>query len=107
MRVQLGETLELSCVAGGYPIPTVNWTRVDGLPESSKVGPNGTLIIPQLKKGDGGKYLCTAKNSMEKKTYPVSLELQFPVDSKFSRHHDSKLLVPFMKFIPNFVWSSA
>ena len=101
MSVKLGETVKLSCVAGGYPIPTVNWTRVDGLPESSKVGPNGTLIIPQLKKGDVGKYLCTAKNSIGEKIYPVSLELQFPVDSKFSRHHDSELLVR------NFVWSSA
>ena len=85
VRVQLGETVKLSCVAGGYPIPTVNWTRVDGLPKSSTVGPNGTLIIRRLEKGDDGQYLCTAKNPVGKKTHPVSLKLQLPVDSKFSR----------------------
>ena len=87
MRVQLGEMVKLSCVAGGYPIPTVNWTRVDGLPVSSKVGPNGSLIIPQLKKGDAGQYLCTAKNAVGKKIHPVSVELQSPTDleSEFSR----------------------
>jgi hypothetical protein len=78
VKVQLGETVKLNCAARGFPRPTVNWTRVDGLPKSSKVEQNGTLIIHKFKKGDEGKYLCTADNSLGKKSHPVFVDLQYP-----------------------------
>lgn len=81
IRAELGETLKLNCVASGVPSPKVTWSRVHGLPESSKVGSNGSLIIPQLKKGDDGQYVCTATNVVGKKSHSVSVELQYPIDN--------------------------
>ena len=75
--IQLGQTVKLDCSAGGYPIPTIAWSR-DGheeLPISSRKRPNGSLIIESLKKEDRGQYVCVAKNSLGMKSHSVILQL--------------------------------
>ncbi|XP_062506265.1 roundabout homolog 1-like isoform X1 [Corticium candelabrum] len=80
VTVEQGKRVKLECAATGYPSPTITWSRVDEVLESSKVSANGSLIIESAKKGDNGQYMCTAKNAVGKKTYSFSLDLQLPVE---------------------------
>ena len=82
VTVEQGKRVKLECAATGYPSPTITWSRVDEVLESSKVSANGSLIIESAKKGDSGQYMCTAKNAVGKKTYSFSLDLQLPVEGK-------------------------
>ena len=85
VTVQQGERVKLQCLATGYPSPTITWSRVDEVLESSRVSANGSLIIESAKKGDSGQYMCTAKNAVGKKTYSFSLDMQLPVEGKIAR----------------------
>lgn len=67
VRARLGETVKLNCIAKGYPIPTVTWTRVDGLPDLSRVESDGSLIMPHIEIGDDGQYSALQKMQWERK----------------------------------------
>ncbi|XP_025103213.1 hemicentin-1-like isoform X1 [Pomacea canaliculata] len=63
--VLLGNTANLSCQAGSYPIPTVSWFHGDQvlLPGSQIVISSlGDLTIHEARLEDGGQYTCVAEN---------------------------------------------
>ena len=71
----VGETVVLSCVTYGLPLPTISWTR-DGLPLRSPFIVNeteivsdhvtflrSTLVLCALRVPDDGQYSCSASNN--------------------------------------------
>ena len=82
VTVQEGQDVKLDCFAKGVPSPTVTWSRRHKKLESSKVDANGSLIIKSVSKDDSDQYTCIAKNSLGKKTYSFTMNLQLPNESK-------------------------
>ena len=82
VTVQQGQNIKLQCLATGYPSPTITWSRTDGVLESGKVNANGSLVLENVKKGDSGQYMCTAKNALGKKTYSCLVDMQLEVKGK-------------------------
>ena len=59
MTILSGSNVTLLCVTEGYPSPEVSWVK-DGNAIQNKAD---TLSIPNSRKSDQGRYVCTAKNS--------------------------------------------
>ena len=83
--IRQGQYVKLECLATGVPFPTISWTRGDEQLNDSSVTDNGTLIIQSAKQENGGEYKCTAKNTLGKKTYTFSVNLQMSLESEFIR----------------------
>lgn len=68
-EVQLGHSVELPCIASGYPNPTIRWLK-DGrpLPSDSRWTRRITgLTIADLRVEDSGNYICEVTNSFGSK----------------------------------------
>lgn len=68
-EVQVGHSVELPCVASGYPNPTIRWLK-DGrpLPSDSRWTRRITgLTISDLRLEDSGNYICEVTNSFGSK----------------------------------------
>lgn len=78
------EEIRLECVAFGYPVPTYNWTRVNGdLPRHSyQIKYNRVLIIPNATINDNGDYLCTVRN--DRKTLEKQIQLNIQMKPNFT-----------------------
>ncbi|XP_067855020.1 neural cell adhesion molecule L1-like protein isoform X1 [Heptranchias perlo] len=61
-----GETLQLECIAEGFPTPQISWTKMDGdMPKhtATEENFNKTLKIINVTELDDGKYQCKAENT--------------------------------------------
>ncbi|CAJ1085442.1 neural cell adhesion molecule L1-like protein isoform X1 [Xyrichtys novacula] len=60
-----GQSLELECIPEGYPTPEVTWMKLgEEMPLRVKYNNFGKqLTIFAVEEQDGGKYMCSAKNS--------------------------------------------
>lgn len=60
-----GENLQLECISHGYPTPKIGWMKLgDRLPPRAQLNNFGKMLrISAVEESDGGKYMCTAKNS--------------------------------------------
>ncbi|XP_015778168.1 PREDICTED: hemicentin-2-like [Acropora digitifera] len=57
------QNISITCNATGQPQPRVTWSNAVGhFPESRTTVTNGVLNIYQLRRKDGGVYICKAKN---------------------------------------------
>ncbi|GLD49762.1 hemicentin-1, partial [Lates japonicus] len=60
-----GEEVRIRCSASGYPPPRLVWTHNDMFIMASsryRMTPDGTLVIRNMEKKDGGVYGCLASN---------------------------------------------
>ncbi|XP_053172851.1 neural cell adhesion molecule L1-like protein [Scomber japonicus] len=59
-----GQALQLECLPGGFPTPTVEWKKMgDKLSTRTTFNNFGKLLtISAVEESDEGKYMCTAKN---------------------------------------------
>ncbi|XP_061793639.1 leucine-rich repeats and immunoglobulin-like domains protein 2 isoform X1 [Nerophis lumbriciformis] len=75
--VARGETAVLQCIAGGSPVPRLNWTKDDGplvLTERHFfAAANQLLIIVDAGPVDAGKYTCVVSNTVGTKRGHVYL----------------------------------
>ncbi|GIY41007.1 ig-like domain-containing protein [Caerostris extrusa] len=66
---KIGQTIELYCIAQGYPVPSYTWYKQEGtrmLPMSSNRRiqvVRSTLLIHKASKIDTATYVCVANNS--------------------------------------------
>lgn len=52
-----------SCIATGFPSPTITWSRVfPSLPEERSFSRTGNFTIVNITAGDSGVYMCKATN---------------------------------------------
>ncbi|KTF85092.1 hypothetical protein cypCar_00012330, partial [Cyprinus carpio] len=66
VEVTVGSDAVLSCIASGYPVPTITWSKVENeLPPKSKQDGH-VLTVPSVTHSDAGTYKCTAANKQGK-----------------------------------------
>lgn len=60
-----GKDLQLECLPGGYPSPTVEWIKMgDKLPERTQYENFGKLlVVSKVDESVEGKYMCKVQNS--------------------------------------------
>jgi len=59
-----GQNITIACSATGQPHPNITWSKsIDSLPDRTVVK-NGALTIYNMKREDGGAYVCKAKNTL-------------------------------------------
>ncbi|XP_052806024.1 LOW QUALITY PROTEIN: cell adhesion molecule DSCAM-like [Mya arenaria] len=86
----MGSTVQLACVADGWPLPTYRWSR-DGHslnvsdPRYSQFG--GDLVIKGVKLGDGGRYSCNASNPRGSANADRSLNVIAPLSAAIIPGH--------------------
>ena len=81
-----GTTFQVTCQAGGYPLPAVTWTRAAmPLPAGKTTLNQGTLTIKNLSPADNGFYDCVATNIMGTKKRRINLAVQVR-SGLYSRH---------------------
>lgn len=78
MTAVAGESIYLPCVAVGNPSANVSW-EYNGQPVSKfpryEVGLNGSLMIEDARKEDGGIYTCIPFNKWQGKKREAKLEV--------------------------------
>lgn len=91
-----GQSFRLPCVAKGYPVPKVTWSR-DGVripvDQRQSVSDDNTLHISSVQKGDSGQYKCTAQSSNKKEERIVAVtvfELPKPTIASQTWHEGKK-----------------
>uniref|UniRef100_A0A673B0U6 Down syndrome cell adhesion molecule like 1 n=1 Tax=Sphaeramia orbicularis TaxID=375764 RepID=A0A673B0U6_9TELE len=80
-EVQIGHSVELPCIASGYPNPTIRWLK-DGrpLPADSRWTRRITgLTISDLRLEDSGNYICEVTNSFGSKEVTGHLNVIEPL----------------------------
>uniref|UniRef100_A0A671X927 DS cell adhesion molecule like 1 n=1 Tax=Sparus aurata TaxID=8175 RepID=A0A671X927_SPAAU len=80
-EVYAGQSIELPCIAGGYPSPTVRWLK-DGrpLPSDARWTRRLTgLTISDLRQEDSGSYACEVTNSFGSKEVSGQLHVIDPL----------------------------
>ncbi|XP_014219381.1 contactin [Copidosoma floridanum] len=90
-----GDQVRMECIAFGFPVPSYNWTRVDGdLPRGAYLmNHNRVLMIPRVKIEDQGEYVCRARN--EKISIKNSVQLLIQAAPNFTvpladKHMDNR-----------------
>ncbi|XP_030391158.1 hemicentin-2 isoform X2 [Gopherus evgoodei] len=82
LKVLVGHTLDLPCVAHGDPVPKLRWSK-DSSPlrvgdQDFLEGPNGTINILDVRVSDSGRYRCTAASSAGEDTIEFVVEVLEP-----------------------------
>ncbi|XP_066593308.1 lachesin [Prorops nasuta] len=61
-----GQSVQLDCYAGGFPLPRISWRRENNaiLPTGGSIYRGNTLKISSIRKEDRGTYYCVAENGV-------------------------------------------
>ncbi|KAK7132379.1 hypothetical protein R3I93_018809 [Phoxinus phoxinus] len=96
-EVTVGSDAVLPCIASGYPVPTIIWSKVENeLP--SKCRQDGhVLTVPGVTHSDAGTYVCTAANKQGKVEAFTRLNVHERVMPHFTQEPLSYLTLPTIK----------
>ncbi|XP_030819500.1 basement membrane-specific heparan sulfate proteoglycan core protein isoform X3 [Camarhynchus parvulus] len=96
-EVSLGSAAVLPCLASGFPVPEITWSKLDGeLPAGAKVQGN-VLTLPAVRPEDAGVYTCVAANHRGQQTAYYVLKVQEHVVPYFGQSPRSFLPLPTIK----------
>uniref|UniRef100_A0A8C9YK48 Heparan sulfate proteoglycan 2 n=1 Tax=Sander lucioperca TaxID=283035 RepID=A0A8C9YK48_SANLU len=96
-EVTVGSDAVLPCVATGYPVPEIKWSKVEGeLPPKCFQEVNA-LTVPRVTHEDSGTYVCTASNKQGKVEAFTTLEVHERVMPYFAQEPVSYLTLPTIK----------
>ncbi|XP_072101165.1 basement membrane-specific heparan sulfate proteoglycan core protein isoform X3 [Mobula birostris] len=94
-EVAIGSTAVFPCLASGFPVPEVTWSKLEGdLPPGAYVE-NNVLTIPSAGPEHTGTYVCTATNEQGTETAYAMLKVRERKIPYFTRH--SYIAVPTIK----------
>ncbi|XP_039282767.1 protein amalgam [Nilaparvata lugens] len=71
LEVEKGSRMQVDCVAGGHPEPSISWSK-----NGRKMSSDARLELHNAQKQDAGMYLCTANNGVG---IPASAQLELNV----------------------------
>uniref|UniRef100_A0A4W6FNJ1 Heparan sulfate proteoglycan 2 n=1 Tax=Lates calcarifer TaxID=8187 RepID=A0A4W6FNJ1_LATCA len=92
-EVTVGSDAVLPCVASGYPVPEIKWSK---LPPKCFQEVN-VLTVPHVTHEDSGTYVCTASNKQGKVEAFTTLEVHERVMPYFAQEPLSYLTLPTIK----------
>ncbi|CAB1426562.1 unnamed protein product, partial [Pleuronectes platessa] len=96
-EVTVGSDAVLPCVASGYPVPEIQWSKLDGeLPPKCFQDVN-VLTVPRVAHEDSGTYVCTASNKQGKVEAFTTLQVHERVMPYFAQEPLSFLTLPTIK----------
>uniref|UniRef100_A0A669D789 Heparan sulfate proteoglycan 2 n=1 Tax=Oreochromis niloticus TaxID=8128 RepID=A0A669D789_ORENI len=97
-EVAVGSDAVLPCVASGYPVPDIKWSKVldRELPAKCFQEAN-VLTVPRVTHEDSGTYVCTASNKQGKVESFTTLEVHERVMPYFAQEPSSYLTLPTIK----------
>ncbi|KAM4737871.1 basement membrane-specific heparan sulfate proteoglycan core protein isoform 2-T2 [Anableps anableps] len=96
-EVTVGSDAVMPCLASGYPVPDIKWTKSEGeLPPKCFQEAN-VLTVPQVTYEDSGTYICTASNEHGKVAAFTKLEVHERVMPYFAQEPLSYLTLPTIK----------
>ncbi|XP_043919164.1 basement membrane-specific heparan sulfate proteoglycan core protein isoform X3 [Protopterus annectens] len=96
-EVLVGSTAVFTCLAKGYPVPQVSWTKLDGELPAEVVIEDFMLTIPSARPEHAGTYICTATNRQGKETVISMLKVKERVVPYFTQNPQSYLTLPTIK----------
>ncbi|XP_029434740.1 basement membrane-specific heparan sulfate proteoglycan core protein isoform X5 [Rhinatrema bivittatum] len=96
-EVATGSSVVFPCLASGFPVPEISWTKLEGdLPRDARLEGN-ILTIPSVRPQDAGTYVCTAINRQGKVTAFSMLKVRERVVPYFTDSPRSHLKLPTIK----------
>ncbi|KAG9482678.1 hypothetical protein GDO78_011370 [Eleutherodactylus coqui] len=96
-EITTGSIAVFPCLASGFPVPEITWTKLEGdLPTDARIE-NNILTIPLVKPEDAGTYVCTAANRQGRVTAFSMLKVRERVVPYFSGNPQSYLALPSLK----------
>ncbi|KAJ4918756.1 hypothetical protein JOQ06_022871 [Pogonophryne albipinna] len=96
-ELTVGSDAVLPCVASGYPLPDIRWSKLEGeLPPKCFQDVN-VLTVPRVTQEDSGTYVCTASNKQGKVEAFTSLQVHERVMPYFAQEPLSYLTLPTIK----------
>ncbi|XP_066058873.1 basement membrane-specific heparan sulfate proteoglycan core protein isoform X2 [Chamaea fasciata] len=96
-EVSLGSAAVLPCLASGFPVPEITWSKLEGeLPAGARVQGN-VLTLPAVRPEDAGVYTCVAANHRGQQTAYYVLKVQEHVIPYFGQSPLSFLPLPTIK----------
>ncbi|XP_051914453.1 basement membrane-specific heparan sulfate proteoglycan core protein isoform X3 [Hippocampus zosterae] len=96
-EVTVGSDAVLPCVASGYPVPEIKWSKLEGeLPPKCFQEVN-VLTVPRVTHSDSGTYVCTASNKQGKVEAFTKLDVHERVMPYFAQEPLSYLTLPTIK----------
>ncbi|XP_032903835.1 basement membrane-specific heparan sulfate proteoglycan core protein isoform X4 [Amblyraja radiata] len=96
-EVAIGSTAVFPCLASGFPVPEVTWSKLEGeLPPGANVE-NNVLTIPSAAPEHTGTYVCTATNEQGIETAYAMLQVRERKVPYFTQTPISYIAVPTIK----------
>ncbi|XP_041859531.1 basement membrane-specific heparan sulfate proteoglycan core protein isoform X3 [Melanotaenia boesemani] len=96
-EVTIGSDAVLSCVASGYPMPEIKWSKMEGEYAPKCFQEANLFTVPRISHEDSGTYICTASNKHGKVEAFTKLEVHERVMPYFAQEPLSYLTLPTIK----------
>ncbi|KAJ8390133.1 hypothetical protein AAFF_G00110070 [Aldrovandia affinis] len=96
-EVTLGSPAVFPCLATGYPVPQIKWSKLDSELGPRAVEEGNTLTISSVTLEDSGTYVCTASNKQGMVQAFTTLKVHERVMPHFTQTPFSYLTLPTIK----------
>ncbi|XP_049659348.1 basement membrane-specific heparan sulfate proteoglycan core protein isoform X12 [Accipiter gentilis] len=96
-EVSVGSVAVLPCLASGFPVPEITWSKLEGeLPAGARAEGN-VLTLPAVRHEDAGVYACAAANHRGQETAYYVLKVRERLVPYFGQTPRSFLPLPTIK----------
>ncbi|KAK4809745.1 hypothetical protein QYF61_007113 [Mycteria americana] len=96
-EVSVGSAAVLPCLASGFPVPEITWSKLEGeLPAGARAEGN-VLTLPAVRHEDAGVYACAAANRRGQETAYYVLKVRERLVPYFGQTPRSFLPLPTIK----------